>query len=797
MKIVISRHLLLAALSTGAFTLGLPAYAQPAADLSNQPTTATSEVIVTARKRSERLSDVPISITTASGDELRKLGVTDTSDLTKIAPGFTFTPSAYGPPVYAIRGIGFYDTIEGADPAVTVYVDQAPLPYSVMTRGAGLDLEQVEVLKGPQGTLFGQNSTGGAINYIAAKPTAAYRAGADLSYGSFNDVLTSGFVTGAVTDTVNVRLAASHESADGWQYSETRPGDALGKKAFSIARILVDWKPVNNLKFEMNATYWEDRGQSQAAQYEGLYPAQAFSPLTQFVQAALQAAPLAPKSARAADWDPGVDFSKHDDFYLLALRGDWDVSKYTTVTSITSYSDLRANDPIDLDGTAFTNFRYAQEKALLSSISEELRVAGTTDPVGALNPVQYTVGGIYQKEVANQNNVSDQLGSHNAVAGKYFEVLDNVNDQQPTTKAVFADLEYQLTSAISLQGSLRYTNQIRDFKGCLADDGAGAVGVSAGVPFSIFANALRAAAHLPAANVSIPQGGCLTLNAATYLPGLVKASDEQDNFSWKGGATWKPTPTTLLYANATKGFKAGGYTLVPAVLSNQEAPIKQESVIAYEGGVKQQLFGRLVDVTGAVFYYDYTNKQLTGQVAVPVFVHLPSLINIPTSHVYGGEISVVVRPISGLIFNGGATYTASKVTSNPVGAGETIDPLTGAATSYIGEAFPDTPKWTATADTQYTRPISATLDGFIGGGLTYRSSSNAAFGDEPLFKLNSYTLLDLRIGVESPGGKWRAQLWAKNLTNVYYWNNVTHVTDTLDRLAGMPETYGISLSYRH
>src|SRR5690606_21739340 len=182
------------------------------------------EIIVTAQKRNERLIDVPMSITAASGDQLSKQGISDTAALTKLVPGFTYQQSNYGTPIFTIRGVGYIDYSVTAGPTVTAYIDQVPLPYSVMTRGATLDLERVEVLKGPQGTLFGQNSTGGAVNYIAAKPTDELRAGVDLGYGSYNEVIAGAFVSGPLTDTLRARLAVRSEYMDGWQKSLTRPG---------------------------------------------------------------------------------------------------------------------------------------------------------------------------------------------------------------------------------------------------------------------------------------------------------------------------------------------------------------------------------------------------------------------------------------------------------------------------------------------------------------------------------------------------------------------------------------------
>jgi outer membrane receptor protein involved in Fe transport len=145
------------------------------------------EIIVTAQKRRVAQHRTAFGHG-SSGNRLTEQGVTDVSDLVKVVPGFNFTESAYATPVYTLRGIGFYDTSLAAKPTVSIYQDQVALPFSIMTRGATLDLERVEVLKGPQGTLFGSNATGGAINYIAAKPTATFKAGFDAGVNNFGEV---------------------------------------------------------------------------------------------------------------------------------------------------------------------------------------------------------------------------------------------------------------------------------------------------------------------------------------------------------------------------------------------------------------------------------------------------------------------------------------------------------------------------------------------------------------------------------------------------------------------------------
>ena len=173
----------------GASLLAMTPVAGAWAQTAPDDTEDTNEIVVTAQKRSERLADVPMSISVVTGDTLARAGIVDASQLVQAVPGFNYQQGAFGTPIFSIRGIGYNDNSTSAGPAVSVYTDQVALPYSVMARGALLDLERVEVLKGPQGTLFGMNSTGGAINFIAAKPTDTLAAGMTAGFARFNDCL--------------------------------------------------------------------------------------------------------------------------------------------------------------------------------------------------------------------------------------------------------------------------------------------------------------------------------------------------------------------------------------------------------------------------------------------------------------------------------------------------------------------------------------------------------------------------------------------------------------------------------
>ncbi|MDR3509017.1 MAG: TonB-dependent receptor [Caulobacteraceae bacterium] len=746
---------------------------------------ALSEIIVTAQKRSERIADVPMSITALTGAQLTRSGVTDITQLGKVVPGFGYQLSAFGAPVFSIRGVGFYDNSISAGPAVTTYVDQAVLPYSVETRGAALDLERLEVLKGPQGTLFGMNSTGGAINYIAAKPTKTFSGGVDVSYGSYSDLNLSGFVSGPITETLTGRIAMQYERADGWQRSQTRPDDVNGAKDFTNGRILLDWKPTSHLTAELALSAWHDGSESQAAQFEGYYPAVPATSVTQFVEDGLLASPVAPHKATAADWDPGQSFKRHDDFYQAALRIDWQLNDDLTLTSLTAYSNFRGQDPLDIDGSAFTNFAVKSHTSFLSSISQELRLSGTA------GPVKWMLGGNYQSDIANEYELSYNQGTNNQIGPYLFTALGQISDQDIDTKSVFGSVDYAVTSAITLQGSVRYTSQDRKFHGCVADAGVGPTGVSGAVAFGFLSSIFTDS------EVSVAPGACLTLDANTFLPAMAHSQLNQDNVSWRLGAKWKLGPDALIYGNVTKGYKSGSYSLVPAILSSQFAPVTQESVLVYEVGLKQSFLDRRWEADAAFFYDDYRDKQLLGYVLTPVFGTLPELVNIPKSYVYGVELNLTGHPVTGLRLNAGVTYVMSRVEKDPTAPAEPRNPF-GVLTSYVGEAFPNTPRWQAVGDAEYRFPIGGKdLQAFVGGTVSYRGRSYAGFGQSPEFRLPDYTLLDLRVGVESPSGHWTGQVWGRNVTNQYYWTNVTHLTDSLARLAGMPATYGVSLSYRY
>jgi hypothetical protein len=169
------------------------------------------EIVVTAQKRAQNINAVGLTITAISGDTFKNQQINSPADLANAIPGLSYTNSSQGTPVYTLRGIGFYEASLAAYPAVAVYLDEVPLPFPALEKHSAFDLQRVEVLKGPQGTLFGQNSTGGAINYISAKPTNDLVAGVDLGYGNYDTTIDEGFISGPLNDVLSARLALRAE----------------------------------------------------------------------------------------------------------------------------------------------------------------------------------------------------------------------------------------------------------------------------------------------------------------------------------------------------------------------------------------------------------------------------------------------------------------------------------------------------------------------------------------------------------------------------------------------------------
>ena len=755
-----------------------PAQSTPTQSTPAQPDTSSpgiAEIVVTATKHAESINHVPMSISAVSGSDLAAAGIKSADDLGKIVPGFTFTQSAYSTPVYSLRGVGFYNYDIASTPTVTVYQDETPLPFSAMTRSAGFDLERVEVLKGPQGLLFGSNSTGGAVNYIAARPTSDLHAGVDAGFGRFDAWDLGGYVSGPITDGVNARLAVRHEGSGNWQTSATRPDDHIGARDFTELRGLLDFKAGDRLTGKLSVNAFWDKSDVQAGQLIQVNPL-----LPPFANPVLAAQPLVTSNALVGDWTPGTHPRRDDRQWQVSGRFDYKLTDAITATSLSSYAQYRQFDILDPDATALV-VADTTDSGSIDAFFQELRVSGELG-----NRSRWIVGGNYENNKVHEvQSLDSSQASGFAPFAVFFDLpvpdaIPITSDQHFENYAAFANLDLGLTSAITAHGGLRYTDSSDTFTGCTGNSANGSLAIGLGI----------LSQNNPAALG--PNPACTQLDS-NLQPTATHNKLSQDNLSWRASIDYQPDSSTLFYVTVSRGFKGGAFPLIPASSVTQYTPVTQEKLTAYEAGFKLTFLNRMVHVDGAVFHYDYRDKQTLGSVVLTpnIFGPLNLLVNIPKSKVTGAELQAVVRPVAGLTLNGAITYIDSSI-----GEFTNFDSY-GTVQDFKGEAFPNTPKWQWSLAADYTFALSQSLKAFVGSNLNGRSSTNGALGENATLAIASYTLLDLRAGIGSANDRWKLSIWGRNVTNKYYWTNAYKLADISARFAGRPATYGATLSFRY
>jgi iron complex outermembrane receptor protein len=639
-----------------------------------------------------------------------------------------------------------------------------------MTDGLFFDVERVEVLKGPQGTLFGQNATGGSINVIAAKPTRQFAAGLDTSLNSFGEMMFGGFVSGPITDTLRVRLAATTTQLGAWQKGYyLAPTEKNGDQNKAAARLLLDWTPTDELKVSANVNANYDHGQPQQPQF-GL-----FLPYSKSGANPALAGYPATRNNRDAEFDPGFDPRKHSRTYQAVLRGDLNLTDALTLTSLTNYVNTDFYVRFDEDASALPGINE-EDYAQAHSFSQELRLTGKALD----NRLTYIVGGNYQRD-AILDGLNDTFLGFSALPPNG----QNANAWRLTNKATggFADVDFDLLPRLTLTGGLRYTTTTQSTAGCTRDGGNG---ISAAT-FGFVGNLLRSSAGLSPTDAYVP-GGCFTIGdvgpSPQYLPTVVNISQDQSNVSWRGGVNFKPTADSLIYALVSRGFKAGVFPVQNTILESQIKPVRQEQLTSYEVGYKAELLEHTAQFSGSLFYYDYLDKQFYTY--VPTLIGAgATIVNIPKSKVQGVDLDLVWKPWKGLTLHPAVTYIQTKV-GDYHGYDIVLNPV-----NFSGNAFNYAPAWSGTFDGEYRFPMNDEFVGFVGAGALYNSSTFSDLGENPITKIPSYLTVDARAGIEARGG-WHAWLWVRNLGDKYYWTGDYQGGDVNVRMTGLPRTFGVS-----
>ena len=370
------------------------------ADTAADQSAALEEVTVTAEKRVGTASRIGMSITAIDGNVLTEEGISDTRDLVRLVPGFTAAQSITNTPIYTLRGIGFNTPNLSSTSPVGVYVNDTAYAYPFMTEQTAYDLERVEVLKGPQGTLYGRNTTGGLIKFVTALPTDQFKSSVSAGYGNYQTFTSQGFVSGPITQTLGARFAYSVEdSGEGWQKSVTRD-DRLGKKDRKAGRLTLRWKPDGQFVATLRGSFWLDRSETQAPQAIAYIPE---TPETALPTALVQPSILLHGTNSQADWTPAgypgpqayspnrPPYRAHSDFESTTLELEYAFDSGIVLNSSTAFNHVQRHDMTDVNGIPFETLSY-EPRGTINSLSQEVRLSGS-DP-----RLNWTLGSYYSRD---------------------------------------------------------------------------------------------------------------------------------------------------------------------------------------------------------------------------------------------------------------------------------------------------------------------------------------------------------------------------------------------------------------
>ncbi len=779
------------------------------AQSSTQQSGTMEEIVVTANKRAESAMEVGSSIQAFTGNTLERRFILSPEDLAQNVPTLELAPSTHGTPVYTLRGIGYNSDAMAVYPAVSVSLDQAPMAFPILAARSMYDLERVEVLKGPQGTLFGQNSTGGAINYVAAKPTEEFEAGLTVGYGRFNEFRASGFVSGPLSDTVGARLAIDSRRRDDWQknYLPDR-NDENGEQEYFAARFLTEWQPTDRLNVMVNVNGSVDNSQPMALQLVASLPSNPAAPFEEEL-----AAVLAPNDNRAANWSvrgaqkfpqqvpTEASIPRGDrETWQGILRADWDVTDTVTLTSITTYTDFEQNMSFDLDGTDFEMIGLPNNPGTIEDFHQEIRLSNGD---GAGSRFRWTAGANYNtSEVDEYQDITYTENSLASPSNLFIHVSGVSNTGDIDIWAAFASGEYDLSDNLTLKAGIRYTDSTNKNSMCNQDNWPDQ---RVSELFTLLGNLLGGQ------NIPLQPGDCYSLRDDLLIPQNLQGVDggrhnltlAEDNTSWLIGLDYNLTDDTLLYGNISRGYKAGSFPVITGSVLSVFDPAVQEAVTAYEVGFKTTLAG-MVQWSGAVFYNDYEDKQVQGSTLTELFGLLQLLDNVPESTIFGVETDVVFRPTSGLTLTAAATYLDTEIkeysATNVFGV-ENYD--------FAGNDLPFAPELSFVGDIDYQMPLSSGATLSMGASVNYRSSVDAyaaggilevpdngvnRWTDRVPFEIDSYTIVDARLAYAFPGDRMTLSAWAKNAFDEFYVTNVISYNNAVTRTVGMPRTYGVAFT---
>jgi outer membrane receptor protein involved in Fe transport len=812
-----------------AIALGLGGNVSRAADETANSTELT-EVVVTAQKYEQNAQQVPIAVIALSAQQLQEAGVTDLKNMTALTPGVTVTSTTSENSTTArIRGIGTVGDNVGLESSVGVVIDGVYRPRNGVGFGNLGEIERIEVLEGPQGELFGKNNDAGVINIVTKRPTTTFGVTGEITGGNFNDREVSGSITGPVGDFSAFRLYGGYQKRDGFLDVETGKGnlnDAANNRDFYTVRGQYLLTPSDDVSVLLIGDF--SRRTEVCCQATPVYP----GPFAGIITALAANPLLGGTSGQVAFPDTPTNpfdrqsFANYPIAQQIKDRGfsaqlDWRLGG-AQLTSISAWRDntIDAGNDADYASAALIQEPAAGNATDFKQISEELRLAGKTDRLNWLmgvfadkedlhntstiladNQFDLYLGGTASAAVpGNPPNfallpeLTGNLPGHTFIPG----VSGQADSYQQTEKsyAFFTNETFTLIEHLDLTAGLRYTHESKDeAANYISPDGGSACGRLLHAP--------PPSAALPYSQLLLLGYGCATPFNPFFAGVTHDQSLSENNLNATVKLAYRFTADVMGYASWGNGTKAGGFNLArvtnPAA-ANPLAPIldtefPRETVDSYEIGVKSELAQKTLRLNADVFeqkYHDFQLNTFTGIVFV--------VSSLPDVRSKGAELSLDwITPLSGLRISGGVVYADTQITNFG-------DALYLFAANRVNNRLSFSPLWSGVVSAAYQLPLSSSLALRISADEKYNSSYNTGSDLDPIKIQGGYGILDARIGIGAPDGKWAFEVWSQNLTNKGYFQVAFDTpfqglarpgfNNEIDSFVGDPRTFGATIRFK-
>ncbi len=732
-------HTTLSAACATAFGLALSSLLAPAAHAQDSPRRGTAalleEVVVTARKREEGAQDVPLSVSAFNAEQIEALKVRDLFSLSVGLPNVVLDDvgTIRGTPNFSIRGLGINSSIPGIDPTVGVFINQVYLGSTVGVVFDTFDLASIEVLRGPQGTLFGRNVTGGAVLLNWQKPgdelDASTKFAADRGDDGGWNTYYMGAVGGPVTDTVGARLALYYNDDQGWFENEF-DGNDVGEVEQFMARPTLTWEPTEDLEFILRYEYTDIDGDGPVAQSHcnGLRPQIGDAACPQYFDGA---SPLQPVNYGIPDrnsHDIAYDEvgSQDVDTHYVAFETNWAIDFGDgVITNVFGWRDSEQESLSDIDGQPVFIF-HAPAALDTEQWSNELRYTGSFRDAATI-----TTGLYYFTNEFNYDE-SRLLGAFLTPDGSPFATFSGGGNLDVDTYAAFAAMDYDLNETWTLNLGLRYTYEEKDVE----------------------------VQTLPPTQ----DNPCSVIDGTCELD--FKDDEDWDSWAPKVGATYNLSDDARIYAHWTRAYRSGGYNLrnTSTDPADRPGPFDEEQVDNYEIGYKSEFpRGRL---NAAVFYNEIDDMQREVNKPGPIGV-IQLIQNTADATIIGVELDGTFAITEELLAYASVGYIDAEYDEVNVDLNE--DGVIDGRDEDLD--LPRAPEWT------YTIGLSHELDvgswGWLASRISYAYRDETIFTDSNLGYILEQDILDAGLDLHSNDGHWVFSLYGKNLLD-----EVKHGGDT-------------------